>query len=119
MMSKSEIPSKPLSVLPLITQIDEILEKNGQVSQYVKDNLMFSLIKTMLIQQDEIANSVVRLANEKSILAETVEELQKRNIVTWCLNHPALSSLLSVLILFLLFSHYGASILNFFNIVIP
>lgn len=118
-MAKTREPSTPLSELPLIQQIDVIIAKNGAVSQDVKDLLMFSVVKTLVVSVGEIQEAVNKIVECNEGNEKRIETLEHRNIVTWCMNHPTITIVIVSLIFFLLFSHYGAAILDLFGIKLP
>lgn len=108
-------PAIPPDVLPLVEQIDELLEANGKVPQATKDTLMFSVIKSMVIQMNGIETDIKTLSK----IEGRVAVLEKRNIVSWATTHPAVSIFFITLIMLLLFQHYGMAILNYLGVKVP
>lgn len=114
----AEIPTQPVippDVLPLVEQIDELLEANGKVPQATKDTLMFSVVKSMVIQMNAIETDIKALSK----IEGRVAVLEKRNIISWVTEHPAISVFFITLIMLLLFQHYGMAILNYIGIKVP
>jgi len=119
MSRKTTEQSRPLAGEPLIDQIDEILEGNGSITADTKDRLMFSVVKALIISSDEIRDSVNEIKDANRQLEKRVETLEKRNIVTWCIDHPALATVLISLMAILIVSHYGDTVLSALGIKFP
>jgi len=128
--SQTKEPSRPLSELPLVQQIDVIIARNGAVSQEVKDLLMFGVVKMLIIASDEIRDALndMKASNksaEESLkqindnMDKRVATLERRNIVTWCIAHPKTALLVLGLIALLLLTHYGAAIFGYLGVKVP
>lgn len=128
-ISKRE-PSRPLSELPLVQQIDIIIARNGAVTQEVKDLLMFSVVKTLIVAVDEIQATLASMAESTKIAEENLSQLnenvdkritilEKRNIVTWAIAHPKTTLVILGLVALLLLTHYGAFIFEYIGIDLP
>lgn len=123
-------PSRPLAELPLVQQIDVIIARNGAVTQEVKDLLMFSVVKTLIVSIDEIQSTLAAMAESTKTAEEKLSELnqnvdkrivvlEKRNIVSWCIAHPKTTFVVLGLVALLLMTHYGAFIFEYIGIDLP
>jgi len=113
-----EVPTQPVvlsDVQPIIDQIDDILDANGKVPQATKDALLFSVTKSILMQTARIEVDVKHLG----MIEQRVVILEKRNIITWMIDHPGVSIFFITLLMLLLFQHFGSAILIYFGVKVP
>lgn len=114
----TEVPTQPQippEIAPLVAQIDEIIEANGKVPQPTKDALMFTVVKSMIIQMNKIEIEMKDLNKVETRVAA----LEKKNIITWVFDHPTISIFFISLFMVLLLQHYASAVLKFFGIAIP
>lgn len=113
-----EIPTQPQippEIQPLVAQIDEIIEANGKVPQPTKDALMFTVVKSMIIQMNKIELEM----KDFNKIESRVASLEKRNIITWCFDHPTITVFFITLFMILLLQHYAGAILKYIGIELP